>query len=180
MSNEVQIVTRKDIIALANKTIDSCVGKFKRESVTQSVVDEVNKQNVTFLLDEVISQYVSHVFNSRSKPKGKKNGQGEFDWGAYAKQLIKLENGEGVLMRYAERDHLIERRQNISDNAIKIGAAAYEDTQRIDKLVKAIEKNGLANAGDAMRHLGYDIDTKTSVVDSDVDVSDEDNDNDSN
>jgi len=171
MSNEVQVVTRKDIIVLANKTIDSCIGKFKRESVSQMVVDEISKQNVTFLLDEFVSKCVSDVFNSRSKPKGKKVDQSEFDWGAYANQLIKLENGEGVLLRYAEKEHLATRRQNITDNAIKIGAAAYEDTQRIDKLVKAIEKNGLANAGDAMRHLGYDIDSKTSGVD--VDASDD-------
>lgn len=168
MSKEIQVVTRKDIISIANKKIDSCVGKFKRETITKSVLDEIGKQDVTFLLDEVVSQCVLTVFNNRAKPKGKNNGQGEFDWSAYANQLIKLENGEGILIRYAERDHLKTRRNNIADNAIKISAAAYDDTQRIDKIIKAMENNKLANAGDAMRYLGFDIDSNKPSTDEDI------------
>ena len=82
--------------------------------------------------------------------------------------MIKLENGEALLNRYAESKHLITRRQNITDNALKISSAAYDDIQRLDKLIKTIEKNNLANAGDAMRYLGHDIDSSPVAFDEDI------------
>jgi hypothetical protein len=150
----VSILNKKTVSQKIRQVIEGQTGEWTEQDIKGKVrkAFKPSEEDLKFLYEALLDSAFDSVISSVTGPAKKQNGQ--VDWIGWDNTVIRLGENRFIRMHDAQLDHLKTRRQHVSDNALKIANSAYEETQRIDEVMREMQEKNLMTAGAALESLG--------------------------